>query len=119
MTNESEVIQADVGMEFELPNGTKLRGKPVPYPAARKIMALLHAFDRTGDYEATMVPALEQFSTVTGITDEQILAAFPAMTLGDLTTAVQRFFFLRHPTSGNGVAKTPDSTKPRPGEPGA
>jgi len=119
MPDESEVIQADVGMEFGLPNGKQLRGKPVPYPDARRIMALLHAFDRTGDYEATMVPALEQFSAVTGLTDDAIIAADPTMTLGDLTTAVQRFFFRRHPIAANGVAKAPDSTKPRPGEPGA
>lgn len=121
MPNETEVIQADVFVEFELPNGAKLRGKPVPYPAARKIMALLHAFDKTGDYDKDMVPALNQFSELTGLTDEAIMAADPNTTLGELLRAIQRFFFRRRPTPENGAAKTeaPVSTKPRPGEPGA
>ena len=121
MLDESEVIQADVGMELELPNGAKLRGKPVSYFDARRIMALLHTFDRTGDYEQTMVPALEQFSQLTGITDDMIMQAYPEATLGDVTTAVQRFFFLRHRNTANGAAKRamPESTRARPGEPGA
>lgn len=106
MPDESEVIQADVFVDFPLPNGKSLPGKPVPYPDARKIMALMHAFDQTGDYEETLVPALDRFSAVSGLTDDQIMAACPNLTLGELTTAIQRFFFRRRPPATNGAAAT-------------
>ncbi len=121
MPDESEVVQSDVFVELRLPNETTLRGKPVPFPAARKILAQMAAFDRTGDFEGTLVPALDAFSAVSGLTDETILAACPNLSLGELADAIQGFFFRRRPTSGNGAApaQAPDNTKPRPGEPGA
>jgi hypothetical protein len=104
MPDESEVIHADVFVEFSLPNGRTLYGKPVPYPEARKILAQMCAFDRTGDYEGVLVPALESFSAVSGLTDEHIMAACSNLSLGELTTAIQRFFFQRRPIPGNGAA---------------
>jgi len=118
MPDESEVIQADVFVEFRLPNGKLLRGKPVPYPDARKIMAQMHAFDQTGDYDGTLVPALERFSAVSGLADEQIMAACPNMTLGELTTAIQLFFFQRRPIARNGAA-VQSPTSAAPAAPGA
>jgi hypothetical protein len=114
MPDESEVIQSDVFVDFPLPNGKTLPGKPVPYTAARKIMAAMHAFDQTGDYEQTLVPALEQFSQVSGLSDEQIMAACPDMSLGELTTAIQRFFFRRRPIATNGAA-APSKSSPAAG----
>lgn len=121
MPDESEVIQAEWFVEFPLPNGKVLRGKPVPFQAARKIMAAFAAFDRVADYDQILVPALDLFSTVSGISDDAIAAACPDLTLGELTSAITGFFFRRRPILANGAAtpKTPDSTKARPGEPGA
>lgn len=108
MPDESEVIQSDVFVELPLPNGKSIRGNPVPYPIARKIMAQIYAFDKTQDFENTLVPALEQFTAISGITDEAILAACPGMQLGEICVAVQRFFFRPRQTlaSGGAVSKT-------------
>jgi len=114
MPDESEVIQSDVFVDFPLPNGRTLPGKPVAYPDARKIMAQMHAFDKTGDYEGTLVPALDRFSALTGLSDEQIMVACPDMTLGELTTAIQRFFFRRRPM-GNGAAPKAPTNAPAVG----
>lgn len=111
MPDESEVVQSDVFVEFPLPNGKTLPGKPVPYPVARKIMALLHAFDQTLDYEKHLFLAMDQFTAASGLTDAEIMAACPDMTLGELTTAIQRFFFRRRPTLASGAA----SPTPAPG----
>jgi hypothetical protein len=121
MPDESEVIHADVGVPFHLPNGRTLTGRPVAYPQARRIMALLHEYDRTGNFEQTIEPALVQFGELAGIPDEDVMRLCPNMSLGELVVAIQRFFFHRRPAIGNGAAKPvqPDSTKPRPGEPGA
>lgn len=111
MSDESEVIAADVYVEMPLPNGLTVRGKPVPYPVARKILALLQVFDQTGDYNLALVPAMEAFTAVTGITDDQIMAVCPDLSLGELTTAMLHFFFRRRPPT-NGAA-------PKPAAPGA
>lgn len=104
MPDESEVIQSDIFVEFVLPNGTTLRGQSVVYPEARKIMAAFRAFDMTGDYEGILVPALERFSAASGLSDDAIMAACPNLSLGELTTAIQRFFFQRRPPATNGAA---------------
>jgi len=117
MPDESEVVQADVFVEFPLTNGQTLRGHPVPFPVGRKIMAQFAAFDKTNDYERDLVPALDEFTRVSGITDAQILAADPHMQLGDICIAIQRFFFRRRQTSANGAAtrSTPTTASPAPG----
>lgn len=94
MPDEREVIQADVYVDFPLPNGKTIRGRPVPYPEARKILAQLFAFDEgKGTYEETVQSAVDRFCELTGITDEVVLTAYPHMTPGDLLGSIQRFFF--------------------------
>jgi len=109
MPDESEVIQSDVYVDFPLPNGKTLPGKPVAYPDARKIMASMHAYDRTGDYEGTLEPALAKFEELTGLTETKVLELCPGMSLGELTTAIQRFFFQRRPKGNGAAGKTPTS----------
>lgn len=112
MPDESEVIQADVYVELPLTNGKTLRGHPVPFPIGRKIMALFAAFDQSNNFQRDLVPALDEFTRVSGITDEQVLAADPDMQLGDICVAIQRFFFRRRHTSANGAAATPPTGAP-------
>lgn len=111
MPDEIEAINADVGVEFKLPNGKTVWGKPVPFPEARKLMAQLHAFDRTGDYENTLQPAVDRFAELTGIKDDEVMALCPDMTLGDLLQEIQRFFFRRRPRAPSSPPE-PTTTPP-------
>jgi hypothetical protein len=83
----------------------------VLYQDARRIMAQMYAFDRTSDYEGTLVPALEQFSALSGISDEQITAACPGILFGEIVAAIQSFFFRPRQTAenGGGASKKPES----------
>lgn len=110
MPNESEVIQADVYVEFPLPNGKSLKGKPVPYPDARKILAQLFAFDAGEPYQETVQAAVDRFAALSGISDADVLALCPEMTLGDLLGSIQRFFFRPSRIArANGAAPTSPS----------
>lgn len=110
MPNETEVIQADVYVDFPLPNGKTVRGKPVPYPEARKILAALAAFDQTND-ERALQATIDRFTELSGISDADVLALYPEMTFGDLIGSIYRFFF--HPSRlaprKNGAALTSPS----------
>lgn len=114
MPDESEVIQADVYVDLLLPGNARVRGKPVPYPVARQILAQLAVFDQTGDYDTALVPALEAFTKATGITDDQVMAVCPDCSLGELTSAMLHFFFRRRPPATTGAAK-PTTASPAPG----
>lgn len=113
MPDEKEVIQADVYVDFPLPNGKSVRGKPVPYPEARKILAQLFAFDQSGDYEHTVQAAIDRFAQISGVSDAEVLALCPEMTMGDLIGSIQRFFFrpsrLAAKSSGSTTATSPPS----------
>ena len=94
MPDESEVIQADLYVEFRLPNGTSVRGKPVPYPEARKMLAVL--YDHTSTYGAVQ-GVIDRFVKLTGISEAEVMELYPTMTGGDFTDAIQNFFFQRSP----------------------
>ena len=99
MPDESEVIQADVQVEFRLPNGKVVYGKPVPYFEGRKILAQLYA----GHFQ----PAIDRFVELSGISEEEVLELDPSFELYDLIQGIYGFFFRpsRGQKNGKPIAK--------------
>lgn len=107
MPDEKEVVQADVFVEFPLPNGKVLRGNPVPYWEGRKILAEL--YDKQATLEQS-IKTLDRFTELAGIKEADVMAAYPSMTYGDLVASVERFFFQKSQLAkSNGQAPTTPS----------
>lgn len=94
--SESEARDAYVGVEVPLPNGKTVTGKPIPYPEAMGLLVLSEQF-LVGEAapSTSIIPALQQFETLTGITGERLKALCPDISLGEVIDIMQRFFYWR------------------------
>lgn len=99
---DTEARDAYVAVEVPLPNGTIVRGKPIPWKAATELVLLSDAFASGGKPAETLVPLLTKFAALTGITEEVLLGLCPDLTLGEVVDLVNRFFYSRRPAPSNG-----------------
>lgn len=95
--SDTEARDAYLGVEVDLPNGQRVTGKPIPYGEAMRLMALSDQWAAGGNPKETLLPVLESFHRLTGITMEEIGRKDPNMSLGDVLGLINRFFFLRSP----------------------
>ena len=84
---------AYLAVTVPLPNGRIAAGKPIPFAAAMRLLALNDAFTAGGKPKETIVPMLDEFFALTGID----AATMADLTLGEVLDTVSRFFFWRRP----------------------
>lgn len=118
MSSNPECRDATVRVDVELPNGTLVSGRIIPW---RKAMALILKADeftrKGGSPDKTIVPVFEEFSQLTGVTFEQLEALCPDLTLGEIVDVMNRFFYALRPgpTVGAGtVTSAPAAIAPSP-----
>lgn len=113
--SDTELRDTFIGVELELPNGRMLQGRIIRWRAGMRVKALLTEF--------LLVPTQERFDTawqafseLTGITQDQVEALCPDISLGELLDMVNRFTYLRR--DGATAAGTPTGPAPTsaPGE---
>ena len=93
--SDTEARDAYLGVEVDLPNGVKVTGNPVPYPDAMKMLLLSEAFYAGASMSESVIPMLELFERITGLSQQKLLGLCPNLTLGEVVNLVQRFFFSR------------------------
>lgn len=104
---DREAQDAVLGVQVQLPNGTTVTGRLVPFRQGLKIKALLYHFSETmeqQDFDALWAA----FSGVTGVTEDQLTALCPDITLLELTDLISRFIYLLRP--GRTAVQDPTST---------
>lgn len=89
---EQETRDAYFEVVVELPNGKKLRGKPVMYPDAMRLMAMSEEFATQG---TSLVPMVQEFHKLTGV--PATAPELQDITLGEMVDVINRFFFQRRP----------------------
>ncbi|HWP38947.1 MAG TPA: hypothetical protein VNL18_15480 [Gemmatimonadales bacterium] len=104
--SDLETRDAYLGVEVALPNGATVRGKPIPYGEAVRLMALADEWASGGDPKTTLLELLESFHRLSGITREEIMRRDPDLTLGDMMGVITSFFF--QPSRGR-AAETPSA----------
>lgn len=93
--SDTEARDAYLAVDVELPNGTTIKGKPLPFGVAKRLLLLDEQFTKGADPSASLFPMLNEFAEHTGITEDQVLAACPDIQLGEVIDLVRRFFFSR------------------------
>jgi hypothetical protein len=110
--SDPEIRDAHVGVEIELPNGTFVRGKPIPWREGMKIKALLLDFIGLPSEENFRL-AFGAFEGATGLTAEVLHTSDPDMTLGEMVDFMNRFTYLLRPgRSAAGNQATPGRIAP-------
>lgn len=92
MSNDADTRDAYHEVVVDLPNGQKLKGRPVMYAQAMKLLALREAFTLTG---VGLTDYLTMFHALTGVPEDA--AIFTDISLGEVLDATERFFFWRRP----------------------
>jgi len=82
-------------VEVVLPTGRTIRAKPLPWKHGLRWLGILTDYE-VGKLtlEQSVVPVLEEFPTVLGITGDD-LQELEALSLGEIYSLVKRFLFLR------------------------
>ena len=110
----SEERDAYVAVEVELPNGKTLPGRPVPWRTALRIKSLLAEFVEHGNhgedhavFQASFDALFLAFSEATGLTEAQIAAADPDLTLLEFVDFMGRFIYRLRPGRTAALALVP------------
>lgn len=109
--SEAEARDAYVGVEVPLPNGKAITGKPVPYREGMHLLVLSEQFLQGAAPSDSIIPALQRFEELTGITGERLHAACPDISLGEVIDVMQRFFYWRR-TAPTVVPPSPNHNPP-------
>lgn len=106
--SDNETRDAYVAVEVDLPNGSTVRGRPIPWRAGMKIKGLVNTFLATEQQEDfdTMFAA---FQEATGVGETQLSAADPSLGLVELVDFINRFISRPRPgrTAAPASAATP------------
>lgn len=110
--SDTEARDAYLGVEVDLPNGAKVTGNPVPYPDAVRMLLQSEQFYAGGSMTETIVPMLQDFERITGISQAKLLGLCPSLSLGEVVNLVQRFFFSRRsaPTAPPASPSSPSAS---------
>lgn len=111
--HDVEARDAIALVEVDLPNGTKVAGRTIPWRVGMTIKVLISEFIAAGD-QKTFDKMFETFSKATGISERDIFAADPNVTLLELVDLISRFIYRLRPgrTAARSDAETPAPPQP-------
>lgn len=111
--SDIEIRDAYVAVEVDLPNGQKVAGRSIPWRVGMRIKALISAFIDQGTQES-FDELFAAFSQATGITEAQLTALDPNLTLLELVDLFSRFIYRLRPgrTAAPASAGTPETPSP-------
>jgi len=121
--SDSELRDAEVRVDIELPNAKVLAGRPIPFRAGLQLQSLLNTFVMDGE-QKSFDAMWDAFTQATGITEAAVVAACPNITAGEILDLIRRFIYLLRPgrTAAQVPAGTPAATAapaPAPSPPAA
>jgi hypothetical protein len=105
--SDSELRDAALRVDVELPNGTHIAGRPVYFRTGMALQAKMDDYVVKGTQKSFDV-MFDAFREATGITEDEIQAGCPTITVPEIMDLIRRFIYLLRP--GRTAAQVPGPT---------